>query len=271
MHEFVSYNHEILPPSAINLSAISSAALYGKGIFTTSAVYDSKPFLWEKHWRRLIGNSLQIGIDISDFSQEIVEKSLFEIIEKNKLLNARLRLTFFDTSASSIWKAESKIKTGLLIQTADFPDLPKVFRLTVSPFQINSKSPLANIKSCNYLEHILALENAKSEGFDEAIRLNERGEIASACMANIFWIKGDNLFTPHLKTGCLAGTMREYLIESIKAESFEMIEAKANLESIFSADEVFLTSSGIGIKPVEKINDIKYNLKNSIKLKNSFL
>ena len=60
----------------------------------------------------------------------------------------------------------------------------------------------------------MALENAKAKGFDEAIRLNERGEVASACMANVFWIKDKKLFTPDLETGCLAGTTREFIIET---------------------------------------------------------
>ena len=75
MHEFASYNREILSISEINLPAISSAALYGKGVFTTLAVYNKKPFLWEKHWQRLIENANKIGIDLSDFSEESVSKS----------------------------------------------------------------------------------------------------------------------------------------------------------------------------------------------------
>ena len=242
MHKFASFNHKILPLSKIKINAISSAALYGRGVFTTIAIYDSKPFLWEKHWRRLNNNAQKLGINLSEFTEQNVSDSLKQIIEKNEISNARCRITFFDESSSKIWQSEQKNKTSLLIQTADLREIKQNISLTISPFQINSNSPLANVKSCNYLENILALENAKSKDFDEAVRLNERGEITSACMANIFWTKGEKLFTPSLKTGCLAGTTREFILENR-----EVFEVEENPETLKSADAIFLTSSGIGI------------------------
>ena len=242
MHKFASYNCRILPAENINLQSISSAVLYGKGIFTTLAVHNKKPFLWEKHWRRLNENASKIGIDLSDFSEEKVKIALSEIIEYNKLERARVRITFFDESPSKIWSFDAKNKTSLLIQAADLREPKENLLLTVSPFLINSTSPLAGVKSCNYLENIIALENAKSKGFDEAIRTNERDEIASACMANIFWLKDGKLYTPSLKTGCLAGTTREFFMEKR-----EVLEVEKKLEVLEKADKIFLTSSGIGI------------------------
>ena len=242
MHDFVSFNHRILPASEINLNALSSAALYGSGIFTTLAIYDKKPFLWEKHWRRLGANAAKVGIDLSKFSETAVKNSLAEIINQNKTKNARARITFFDESPSKIWAFDAEHKTSLLIQTADLKQIKENLTLTVSPFLINSTSPLAGVKSCNYLENILALEEAKKRNFDEAIRINERGEIVSACMANIFWQAGGKLFTPSLATGCLAGTTREFFME--KREVFEV---KESLETLQNADAIFLTSAGIGI------------------------
>jgi branched-subunit amino acid aminotransferase/4-amino-4-deoxychorismate lyase len=267
MHKFVFYNREILQNSEIRLPAISAAALYGKGVFTTLAVYHKNPFLWEKHWRRIIENAEKIGIDLSDFNEKFVKKALLDLIEKNEILKSRVRLTFFDTSESLIWKTESTTKTNFLIQTADFRAVSENLRLTVSPFQINSKSPLTNIKSCNYLENILALEDAEAKGFDEAIRLNERGEIASACMANIFWIKDKILFTPDIETGCLAGTTREFLTESAKEQGFRIYFVKQNLNDLLNADEIFLTSAGLNITAVEKIDKVSFEHKFVRKLK----
>ena len=250
MHKFVSFNHQIISGSNTFLSAVSAAALYGKGIFTTLAIYDGKPFLWKKHWHRLTANAKKIGIDLSEFPEETVTKSLSAIIEKNNLTRARVRLTFFDESASSIWQIESKRQTSLLIVTADFRPISENLSLTISPFRINASSPLVGVKSCNYLENILALEDAKAKGFDEAIRLNERGEIASACMANVFWAKGENLFTPSLKTGCLAGTMRAFVLENFAVE-----EREATLAELNEADEIFLTSAGIEIAKVKSLDE----------------
>lgn len=247
MHKFVSFNHKICLPENVHLSGVSSIALYGRGIFTTVTIYNSKPFLWEKHWARLISNAFQLNLDISGFAEESVKNSLLELISANAVTNGRIRLTFFDESAQGIWKVKNKKKTSLLLISADFRPLSKELKLTVSPHRINSFSPLINIKSCNYLENILAIEEAKKEGFDEAIRLNEKGEITSACMANIFWVKGSEIFTPSLKTGCLAGTNREFLLENHK-----VFEVEESIESLKETETIFLTSAGIGILTINE-------------------
>ena len=265
MHEFVSFNHQIISATNAFLSAVSSSALYGKGIFTTLAIYDGKPFLWEKHWQRLNANAKKLGIDLSEFSEETVIKSLSAIIEKNNVNRARARLTFFDESANSIWQIESKRHTSLLITTADLRPTLESLSLTVSPFRVNSTSPLAGVKSCNYLENVLALENAKAQDFNEAVRLNENGEITSACMTNIFWVKNEKFFTPSLKTGCLAGTTRAFILENFAVE-----EREATLAELNEADEIFLTSAGIGIAKVKSIDEKTFSNNVTSSLQNEF-
>jgi branched-subunit amino acid aminotransferase/4-amino-4-deoxychorismate lyase len=250
MHKFLSFNHKITTASEINLPAVSSLAFYGRGIFTTVAVYNSKPFQWENHWRRLSANAKITGIDLSEFTQEQVINSLSEIIIQNRLMTGRARITFFDESAPAIWQTKSERGTSLLITTADFRAVPDNLRLTFSPFPLNSKSPLAGVKSCNYLENLLALEEANKRGFDEAIRLNERGEIASAVMANIFWVRNGRIFTPELTSGALRGTTRDFMLETFPVE-----EKNAARDEVESADEVFISSAGIGIARVASIDE----------------
>jgi branched-subunit amino acid aminotransferase/4-amino-4-deoxychorismate lyase len=249
MHKFVSFNCQNFLQESAFLSALSNAALYGKGIFTTVAVYNSKPFLWEKHWRRLMENARKIRLDLSHISEQIVKNSLFKITGANNFRNGRARITIFDGSASSVWQNNPVAKTNLLIQTADFRRIKRIYKLTVSPFRVNSGSPLANVKSCNYLENILAFENAKAKSFDEAIRLNERGEVVSACLANLFWKRKNAIYTPSLETGCLNGTTREFI-----TENFVVKEKKAKLNELYEADEIFLTSAGVGIVKVSDLN-----------------
>lgn len=251
MHKSVSFNQQICSPENAMFSAVSPASLYGYGVFTTIAIYNSKPFLWQKHWRRICENALRLGIDLAEFSEDSVHQSLMQLIVENTVLNGRTRLTFFDESAKGIWQTKSENKTSLLITTADFRQISDI-NLTVSPFPVNSQSPLANIKSCNYLENLLAFEEAKKRNFNEAVRFNEKGEIASATMANIFWCKNNKVFTPSLKTGCLAGTMREFLLEN-----FEIAEVSEPIESLQNADEIFLTSAGIGVAKVASFENRK--------------
>jgi branched-subunit amino acid aminotransferase/4-amino-4-deoxychorismate lyase len=252
MHQFVLFNHRILSASETNISALSSAALYGRGIFTTLAIYHSKPFLWANHWRRLTENAEKVGIDLSSFSEESVKHSLFEMINRNCLTDGRARLTIFDERPSQIWSFDSEKKTNLLITTAESRETAEI-RLTVSPFHLNSASPLVNVKSCNYLENLLAFEEAQKRGFGEAVRVNQKGEISSACLANIFWLKDEKFYTPSLRTGSLAGTMREFLLEN-----FEISEVETPLQTLAQADTVFLTSAGIGMKRVERFEAHKF-------------
>lgn len=265
MHKYVSFNQRIILAEDAFLSAISSATFYGKGIFTTVAIYNSKPFQWEKHLQRLNDNAEKIAIELSEFSSEVVENAFLEIIEKNKLANARIRLTFFDEASNKIWQTESKRKTSFLMTSADFRTVSENFRLTVSPFQINSKSPLVNIKSCNYLENLLRFEDAKGKGFDEAILLNERGEIVSAAMANVFWVKNGKIFTPNLETGCLDGTTRSFILEN-----FPVKETIANLAELKKADEIFLTSAGVSVAKVKSFDEKILSEEITNRVKNEF-
>jgi branched-subunit amino acid aminotransferase/4-amino-4-deoxychorismate lyase len=256
MHDFVSFNHQIISAENSFLSAISPAAFYGKSVFTTVAIYNSKTFLWQKHWQRLIENAKKINVDLSKFTERAVKNSFLEIIASNKIINGRARLTFFDESSISIWQTEQKKQTSFLINTADFREIPKHLRLTVSPFRTNSTSPLCGVKSCNYLENILALEDAEAQGFEEAVRLNERDEIVSACMANIFWLKDGEIFTPNLNTGCLAGTTRGFVLEN-----YPVCEKKAKLNELNEAAAIFLTSAGIGVVQTAEFQEKKFSSK----------
>ncbi len=256
MHNFAVFNSQIISAENALINAVSAFAFYGRGIFTTVAIYNSKPFLWEKHWHRLTENAGKIGVDLTEFSEKKVVNSLAEIVAENKIETGRARLTFFDESSISIWQNGQKCQTSFLINTADFRQISEFFRLTVSPFQTNSTSPLAGVKTCNYLENILALENAKAKGFNEAVRLNERDEIVSACSANLFWLKNSKFFTPCLETGCLSGTTREFILEN-----YSVCEKRAKINALYEADAVFLTSAGIGIVQVAEFQERKFNCK----------
>jgi branched-subunit amino acid aminotransferase/4-amino-4-deoxychorismate lyase len=127
--------------------------------------------------------------------------------------------------------------------------MPSPFRVTTSPYPVNSRSPLAGIKSCNYLENILAIDEAKGRGFHEAIRVNERGHVTSGCMANVFWLSGGKLFTPASSTGCLPGTTREFVLENLACE-----EVEAEIGELGSAKAIFLTSAGLGVVAVNEFD-----------------
>jgi branched-subunit amino acid aminotransferase/4-amino-4-deoxychorismate lyase len=249
----ISFNGEIVDQSVPLLSGLSSSVLYGKGIFTTVAIYDRAPFVWDKHWRRLEENCGRTGIDSEGISSDGVLDELHKLIDTNSIESGRARITIFDESGTELWPYQSERKNSVLITTAEYRRRPEPLSLTVSSFHINSASPLAGVKSCNYLEKVMAKGEAMCRGFDEAIQVNERGEVASASMANIFWLKDGRLFTPHLITGCLAGTTRAYVLENL-----ECAEVTTTIDELCNADEIFLTSAGLGVAQIGRFDGREY-------------
>ena len=227
------------------MADLSSSFLYGRGVFTTVAIHNFQPFLWEKHWRRLSASAAKLEIDVSEIAEETVLPELRNEIQKNNLKSGRARVAFSDQTPSEIWGKLSEKKTGLSIITAGPRKVPDNSKLTISPHHVNTTSPLAGIKSCNYLEHLMAYDNAKNRGFDEAIRLNEHNEIASGCMSNVFWLTNEKLYTPSLSTGCLPGTTREFVLENLECE-----EVEVGIHALDEAGAIFLTSAGVGVVEV---------------------
>ena len=228
----------------------SNAELYGKGIFTTVAIRAGAPLFWDKHWPRLKRDSAKVGIDMSAFAENIVVGRLEQALQDDGVRDGRARITFLDQRAGLYWPSVSVENTSISIITAERRSLPPKFSLTESPYRVNQHSPLTGVKSCNYLENILAIEEVRLRGFNEGIRINDHGEMTGGCMSNIYWLKQGVLFTPHVSTGCLPGTTREYIIENLVCE-----EVNAPIDTLTAVDAVFLSSAGLG---VVRVNDLDH-------------
>jgi len=144
----------------------------------------------------------------------------------------------------------------------DISDVQKVpvsgLSLAVSPYRVNTSSPTTGIKSLNYLDRILSRDEARSRDFDEAVVLNERGEIVSATTANIFWSKNGTLHTPNLSSGALAGVTRECVMEIAERHFVPLLEGVYEMNDLTDADQIFLTSSVIGVTPVTTFDFRRY-------------
>ena len=121
---------------------------------------------------------------------------------------------------------------------------------TRGPGSSDSLFPSAVKRSLNYLDHVLSWEEAHSRDFDEAVMLNERGEIVSVTMANIFWVRNGTVHTPALSTGALAGVTRECVIKLAAEHYLPLIEGIYTMQDLTEAEEIFLTSAGLGVSVV---------------------
>lgn len=243
------------------VAPVSSAMLYGRGVFTTLAIYDGHPFLWSKHWQRLTAHASKLDIDYTGCTEKGVGDALKRLIAVNQVKNGRARVIMLARSGRDLWRSKMPggKKTDLLIMTGDPPKAPpNGFSLAVSPYRVNTFSPLTGIKSLNYLNNVLAWEEAQSRDFDEAVVLNERGEIASAATANLFWVKNGTLHTPNLSSGAIAGVTRESVIDIANKHFLPLLEGVYEMGDLTDADEIFLTSSGLGVAPVTTFDFRRY-------------
>src|SRR4030095_12996212 len=94
--------------------------------------------------------------------------------------------------------------------------------------------------------------------------LNERGEIVSATTANLFWAKDGTIHTPALSTGALAGVTRECVLEIANKHFIPVLEGIYEMADLTDADEIFLTSSGLGVAPVTTFDFRRYSVEGSL-------
>ncbi len=261
MHPVIYLNKTMVEATKARVAPVSSAMLYGRGVFTTLAIYNGNPFLWSKHWQRLTTHAGKLDIDHTGCTEKGVGDALKKLIAVNQVKDGRARVILLARTGRDLWKTKMPggKKTDLLIMTGDPPKAPpNGYSLAVSPFRTNTFSPLTGIKSLNYLNNVLAWEEAQSRDFDEAVVLNERGEIASATMSNIFWVKDGTVHTPGLSTGALAGITRECVIDIASKHFIPLLEGVYEMSGLTDADEIFLTSSGLGVAPVTTFDFRRY-------------
>jgi branched-subunit amino acid aminotransferase/4-amino-4-deoxychorismate lyase len=245
------------------VAPVSSAMLYGRGVFTTVAIYNGKPLLWPEHWRRLKTHAQRLSVDLGGCNEQSVGDGLRKLVAVNQVKTGRARVILLARSGRDVWRAkkEGSRKTDLLIMTGEPQKIsPAGMSLAVSPYRFNTFSPLVGIRSLNYLEQVLSWEEAQARDFDEAVMLNERGEIVSATMANIFWVREGTLHTPALSTGAMAGITRGAVIALAEKQFIPVIEGVYELADLTEANEIFLTSASLGVALVTTFDFRQYSV-----------
>jgi len=276
LHPVIYLNRTMLAATKARVAPVSSAMLYGRGVFTTVAIYQGRPFLWPEHWRRLLEHAAHLNIDCSGCTETGVGDALRKLITVNNVTDGRARIILLARSGRDFWKTKTPgaKQTDLLIMTGEAQKVPAAgISLAVSPYRLNTLSPLSGIRSLNYLEQVLSWEEAQAREFDEAVMLNERGEIAAATMANIFWVREGTVYTPALSTGAIAGITRATVLRLAEADSIPVVEGIYELSDLVEADEIFLTSANLGVALVTTFDFRKYSVTAesiSARLRNAF-
>jgi aminodeoxychorismate lyase len=263
VHAIIYLNKTMVEAAKARIAPLSSAMLFGRGVFTTVAIYRGAPFFWSEHWQRLEKDAQRLGIDCGGLNQRNVGEALKQLINVNGVEDGRARIILLSRGEEDRWKfkAAGARKTDILIMTDDRLRRRETgLTLAVSRFRANTGSPLVGVKSLNYLNQVLAMEEARERDFDEAVMLNERGEIVSATMANIFWVKDGTLHTPNLSSGAIGGVTRGAVIDLAAQHFIPLVEGVYELADLTEADEIFLTSTSLGIAIVTTFDFRQYSV-----------
>jgi len=243
----VYLNGKFITPQEAEISPLDEGFLFGLALFESLRVYKNKIVYLEKHFLRIKQSALLIGMGFP-FQFSRLEKLIREIVCRNGLSDAYLRLT--------LWKR--RLAAGILITAKEYTPYPQVkyksgFSATISGLRQDGASLLARIKSCNRILYQLSLQEARSENFDEAIILNQRGMIAEGARTNVFFVQDEVIFTPSIECGCLPGVTRQAVFNLAKKYRLKIYAGKFSPQDLKNAQEAFLTNSLIGIMPLSSL------------------
>jgi branched-chain amino acid aminotransferase len=256
MSEMVYLNGSLVPLADARIAVMDYGFLYGYGLFETMRAYGGKVFRLDRHLERLAGSAAMLGITVD---KSVLSSAVRDTISANSLSEARIRLTVSIGEGGTVPDPASCGKPTVLVVAGEYHPLPeevyqKGFRAIVSSVRRNSQSPVSAMKSLSYMESMLARQEARAAGVDEAICLNEEGILAEASMSNIFLVGDGALRTPAIASGFLPGITREAVLELSGKLGITTVEDDITLEKLLQADEAFITNSVIEIMPLIELD-----------------
>ncbi len=257
IHRHIFHNDRIVPVEQARLSPGQAGLLNGWGLFTTLRIFQGEAFAYERHWRRLEKDAARVRLPFP-FVPAQVRRHLSELLAANQVVEGTVRI-YMIYNQIGFWRSdESMPQVDLILCTAGLPPPVNQARLSVAAHGRHAASPLAGVKTTAWLNNVWHLAEAQKAGWTEVILLNERGEVAECTSANIFCVKDGAVVTPPLSSGCLEGVTRGVLLEIGPREGVQMIERTLTPEDLYSAEEVFITSTNRTLLGVSEIAGHKY-------------
>lgn len=259
--QMIHVNGALLPAEGVHVSAMDRGFTLGDGVFDTIRVIGGRAFRLEDHLDRLQRSAETIGLDLPGMPSGLGD-AIDMVMRANRLAGALVRITVSrGVPPDRGVAAPASQSPTVVIAASSFEGYPEErysagYRVVASEIRRNPTSPLSRIKSCNYLDAVLARTAAARLGADEAIMLSTRGEVACATSSNVFLVVAGALVTPSLECGILAGVTRKVVMESAARLGITCTERRVLPEEIGGADEIFLTNTAIGIMPVVSLDEV---------------
>jgi len=239
------------------VSVFDHGLLYGDGIFEGIRFYNGRVFRLEQHLERLWNSARSICLDIPMTRQEMTE-ALLETIRQNHLRDGYVRLVVTRGVGNLGLNPEHCKDPSVIIIVATIALYHEDFYrkglsiVTVATRRSNPASLNPAVKSLNYLNNVMARIEANLASADEALMLNDAGNVAECTADNVFIIKHGQIFTPPITAGALQGITRSVVFDIAGEFDIKVTEADFTRHDIFVADECFLTGTAAEIVPVVK-------------------
>lgn len=243
----LNLNGVLMDAEAARIAPDDRGFTLGDGVFETIAVRKAAPKRLTAHLARFREGASVVGITVP-FTDAGIAEMIAAVIGANAVTEGTLRITLTrGPGARGIALPEAPQPT-FVITPGSLPSQDPVSLIVAHGTRRNEMSPLARVKSLNYLDNILARQEAVAAGADDAVMLNTAGRVAETTVANIFCLIAGGLVTPPVTEGALPGVMRAEVIRISRAE-----ERPITVAELERSSEILL-SSALGIRPVISLN-----------------
>ncbi|MDQ6598383.1 aminodeoxychorismate lyase [Bacillus salipaludis] len=250
---FIYVNGEIVKKEEAVISPFDHGFLYGMGLFETFRVYNGHPFLLDTHIARLNEGLKVLNIE-KQFTRAEVCNALRVLLDANGFINAYIRFNVSAGLGEVGLQVEPYREPNVLIFAKPLPDAGEMAEKKAILLQLKRNTPegLTRLKSHHYMNNLLAKREIGSSTEVEGIFLTAEGSIAEGIVSNIFWKKGNTIYTPSIATGILNGITRQFILQSAKRLGMGVEEGLFQAEEVMGAEEIFVTNSIQEIVPIKE-------------------
>jgi branched-subunit amino acid aminotransferase/4-amino-4-deoxychorismate lyase len=231
------------------LLADDEALLRGRAAFETLRVYRGRPFRLAEHLSRMRASARRLGIAFPDGFESLADQALAAAGAPDAVL--RLYLT------PGREGADAPVPLALVGSLpADLDERRSRGISLISLLGVRAEAPwlLGGVKSTSYAVNMAAEAEARRRGADDAVFVRDDGVVLEGPVTNIWWRRGDTLFTPSLELGILAGVTRAVLLDAAPVAGHEVVEGHFALSELLDSDEVFTSSSVREVMPVVAVD-----------------
>ena len=258
----VSVNGRISSERDAVISVFDHGFLYGDGIYETLRTYHGRPFLYDRHVRRLRNSARMIALNLP-FTDADLSRQIHDTMAAADLKDAEAYIRVLVTRGVGELTYDTRatpVPSLIIIVKPQIDPAPDVYERGVRVVIVDvvrnhpdTVNPM--IKSNNLLNSALAAQEAIRKGGFEGIMRNYRGELTECTTANLFVVTAGAALTPPLESGLLPGITREFLFEVGRDVGVEVREQVLRDEDLFAADEAFLTSTTREAVPIVTVGD----------------